>query len=117
MIFFKRIMFFDNEALIICDGNCKKAWGMNSRPHKQFSDDPDDWENIPDDELGIAPDDPGTYEGSNCKPDSAKGMNKWCARECERSQIVILPPIGGGGEIKIYNHNERFTNMPKKGGE
>lgn len=54
----------------------------------------DDFYYIPDGELGLAPDDPGTYEGDHAKPRSCEGpdrMNRWCARECERS--VLLEPL------------------------
>jgi len=74
--------------VILCDGNCHKAWGINNRPSVAFSDDPDDIAYLADGELGIAPDDPGTYEGGHAKPDASAGpgrQNKWCYRECERS--------------------------------
>lgn len=28
------IVYFGQQAKVACDGNCKKAWGMNSRPQK-----------------------------------------------------------------------------------
>lgn len=49
---------------------------------------------LPDTSLGLAPDDPGTYEGCDGKPHNIKSdldMNRWCARECERSVFI---PIG-----------------------
>ena len=72
---FKDIIYFGKSARVECDGNCKKAWGINSRPDK------------PDDELGAAPEDPGTYEGGHAKPKEGEEMNKWCIRECERSSL------------------------------
>jgi hypothetical protein len=70
---------------LTCDGNCAKAWGINTRPRTQFSDDPDDYEFHADGELGDAPTNPGTYEGGEGK--APLSLNKWCARECERSTI------------------------------
>jgi len=52
----------------------------------------------------MAPIDPGTYEGGWKKPED-KQMNKWCARECERSSMfyddkaIILPNFSK----RIYN--------------
>ena len=88
----KEIVFFGEKVLLCCDGKCNKAWGINGR---QRVGDPDDDIYVKDSELGIAPVDPGTYEGGEGKPfsdtcESAEGMNKWCTRECERSAIVAL---------------------------
>lgn len=85
----KSIMFFGEPCILICDAQCSKAWGINSRPEVQLSDDPDDYEYLSDTELGDAPIDPGTYEGGDGKPRCPEErLNKWCARECERSEIV-----------------------------
>ena len=86
----KSIIYAGHELVLICDGKCNKAWGHNSRPKRQLSDDVDDYEYLSDDELGEAPDDPGTYEGGHGKPTmSAHGyLNKWCCRECERSSMI-----------------------------
>jgi hypothetical protein len=81
----KKIVFFGKNAIIGCDGQCSKAWGINTRPKIK--------ENgttyfQSDEELGIAPINPGTYEGGCAKPvDSMDYLNKWCCRECERSSI------------------------------
>ena len=76
---------------VVCDGNCKKAWGINNRPKAQLSDDEDDLAFLADGELGEAPADPGTYEGRDAKPESAaKFPNKWCVRECERCALSAL---------------------------
>ena len=78
----------DGNSKIACDGNCRKAWGINNRPKRQLSDDPDDYVFLADSELGDAPADPGTYEGGYGKPTSpAEFPNKWCVRECERSEM------------------------------
>lgn len=91
MMLKKEILFFGCKGFICCDGKCEKAWGNNSRPcviegkNVYF---------LPDTSLGLAPDDSGTYEGCDGKPHNIKsdlGMNRWCARECERSVFI---PIG-----------------------
>ena len=75
------ITFFGQKAKIACDEKCEKAWGLNSRPIV-------DEEYLTDDQLGVAPVDPGTIEGADKKPifDEDK-LNKWCVRECERCNL------------------------------
>ena len=96
-----------------CDGNCKKAWGINSRPKVQLSDDEDDYAFLADDELGEAPADPGTYEGNDAKPESvARFPNKWCVRECERCarskpSECDLPLAIKSFSKRVYNLNWR----------
>lgn len=81
--------FFGKPVTVACDGNCGKAWGIVVRPCVQLSADEDDDAMLADDELGDAPSDPGTYEGSDGKPLSLDfAHNKWCLRQCERSVIV-----------------------------
>lgn len=92
----KLITFFGQQTVLACDGRCDKAWGMNGRPRKMLSeDDPDDYVYEPDGTLGTAPAPGltrGISEGGDMKP-SAKPlsdperMNRWCARECERSRL------------------------------
>jgi hypothetical protein len=65
-----RVLFFGQPVVIVCDGKCDQAWGIN-------------WHG---DKGDIAPIDPGTYEGGHAKPTNYC-HNKWCARECERSRI------------------------------
>lgn len=96
----KRIPLYGSESIIACDGRCEKAFGLNSRPTKQLSDDPDDFCYLADDEVGTAPADPGTYEGGEGKPDAQhKLQSKWCARECERcgtfgpTELIDLPDL------------------------
>jgi hypothetical protein len=85
----KAIIFFEQKAILICDAQCDKAWGINNRPKNELSNDPDDYEYLTDQELEDAPCDPGTYEGGHAKPtERTDRLNKWCARECERSKIV-----------------------------
>lgn len=89
----KHIIFLGQPCILACDGQCNKAWGLNARPKAMLSDDEDDFVFLADDALGEAPADPGTYEGGQGKPSETPltdpgYMNKWCARECERSRIV-----------------------------
>jgi len=89
----KFILMYGRRLTLVCDGQCNKAWGINNRPRKQLSDDEDDYCWIPDHELAEAPTNPGTYEGGHGKPSGVPltsqdsiVMNKWCSRECERSE-------------------------------
>jgi hypothetical protein len=84
--YLKLITYFGKKVAVACDGNCAKAWGINSRPRVQLSVNPDDYEFKSDGELGDAPVDPGTYEGGVAKPEpnDPDKLNKWCVRECER---------------------------------
>lgn len=97
-MFKKEILFYGRKGFLCCDGRCEKAWGRNNRPcviegkNVYF---------LPDNSVGIAPDDPGTYEGCDGKPcniESSLDMNRWCARECERS-VFVESPI----DLKILN--------------
>ncbi len=91
-MYVKCIQFCGQPAAIACDGVCSKAWGMNSRPRVQLSDNVDDYEYLSDNELGEAPVDPGIYEGDCAKPvGDGQYLNKWCARECER---CVFAPFG-----------------------
>ena len=74
-------LFCGMPALLVCDGDCKKAWGSTERPVV-------DGAFAFDDDLGEAPDDPGTREGDDRKPSyPPDGHNRWCWRECERAKI------------------------------
>jgi hypothetical protein len=106
----KKIVWYGRMATLACDGRCDKAWGINRRPRLYFMEDgpcvpralapgekardDDDHVYVADSALDAAPADPGTYEGVDCKPyagrlnkANAHLINKWCARECERSRI------------------------------
>lgn len=114
----KEIRFLGRPLTVACDGRCDKAWGMNTRPKLYFigkgppkqlkkRDEPPDWDDyvyVADGALGTAPADPGTTEGDCGKPSAvplkdSSLMNKWCARECERSQTfepgepIIVPDL------------------------
>jgi hypothetical protein len=130
------------DALIICDTNCEKAWGVNHRP-RIYLDDPDqlvypnrlfhtpeqnptadynewDMDNtvfLSDAETGKAPDNPGTYEGGDAKPLGVpKKHNKWCLRECERSECVMLSQLSMGKAQGFKDFRERLYNKEQKGG-
>jgi hypothetical protein len=86
---------------LVCDGNCAKAWGFCARPRKIFDEEnEDDFVFLGDHDLGQAPEDPGTGEGGHYKPKMVyQRLNKWCARQCERSVMlgrreeIILPDM------------------------
>jgi hypothetical protein len=106
------ITFCSQKAKVACDENCKKAWGHNSRPKVQLSDNEDDFAFLADSELGEAPADPGTYEGGHGKPLSSDGFpNKWCVRECERCVMsnpgeYDLPLVLEDFSKRSYNINQ-----------
>lgn len=82
------ITYFGQKAKVNCDRKCEKAWGVNGRPRVQLSDNEDDHAYLPDQDLGEAPIDPGTYEGEHAKPRSPDEFpNKWCCRTCERANM------------------------------
>lgn len=107
----KEITYCGQRVTLACDGNCRKAWGINNRPMECLSENPDDYALHTDQETGEAPRDPGTYEGGQGKPNpadpNATKMNKWCARECERSVMV---PVGK--EIILPDFSKRQHNIP-----
>ncbi len=106
------ITYFEKPAKVACDGNCKKAWGINSRQKRQLSDDEDDYEYFADGELGIAPKDPGTYEGGDGKPSSpSRFPNKWCVRECER--CAMSRPDEYDLPLEIPDFSKRRRNIPE----
>jgi hypothetical protein len=90
----------------------RKGVGANGRRDSSARaaieyDDMDDVVYLADHEVGRAPDDPGTYEGGHAKPMHPSRHNKWCVRECERSNIV-----GVGEEIKYPDFRFRRYNQP-----
>lgn len=109
----KEIIWFGKNAVLCCDGKCNKAWGMNNRPKNQLSDNEDDYEYLADHELDDAPVDPGTYECDHAKPTVVglglrARLNKWCARECERSVIAV-----GDEAIKLPDLSKRYPNIKR----
>ncbi len=111
-----QIKYRDAPALLVCDGKCEKAWGVNGRKGDLIiaydENEPDDIAYKADNEIGIAPQDPGTYEGGQGKPTVPGDHNKWCARECERSRLVKP-----GEEISCWDFSARFYNQPAKHSE
>lgn len=115
----KKILFWGHQRVLVCDGNCAKAWGIQQRPRHNFDpSNPDDYAYLADGEIpGDAPANPGTYEGGDGKPEAediarhgADVMNRWCARQCERSLLLhreedraMLPDFSK----RVYNTLER----------
>lgn len=94
------ITYFGQSMRVMCDGKCEKAWGNVSRKKIKLSEDPDDFAFLADDELGIAPTDPHTYEGGVAKPASPEEFpNRWCVRQCER---CVEGQVGEKLELKDF---------------
>lgn len=107
------ITYFGEQMHVACDRQCGKAWGINNRPRVQLSDDDDDYVFLADGELGEAPANPGTYEGGHPKPLTPDNFpNRWCVRECERSERGEV-----GKPLVLHDWNQRFYNMPRSGQE
>jgi len=84
------IQWFSKESILLCDARCNKAWGIENRPRRQLSLEEDDFVYFSDDELGDAPEDPGTTEKGQSKPTNVnERLNQWCCWECERSFTVL----------------------------
>jgi hypothetical protein len=109
--FEKTITYFGKPMKVACDGKCEKAWGIERRPKNQLSKDDDDYEYLADHELGIAPVNPGTYEGCDGKPESnAEFMdgNRWCIRQCER---CVCSELGKHDEpLELKDFSKRISN-------
>lgn len=112
----KAITFCGRQVTVACDGQCHKAWGINTRPHLQLTDHEDDYAFPADHELGFAPADPGTTEGDQGKPCSSVAtdpaiINKWCVRECERMSMHDV-----GSPITLRTFDKRRYNIPRRTG-
>ena len=107
----KKILYFGSERTVACDGNCNKAWCLTHRPIVQLSsEDEDDYYFLSDNELDIAPNNPGTYEGGDCKPyKSNEFPNRWCVRQCEWSDMFDIDE-----DIKLHDFSVRLYNKPFK---
>jgi len=107
------ILYFGEKMKVGCDGNCIKAWGINTRAKVQLSDDIDDYAFLSDSELGNAPIDPGTCEGRDAKPLSPYEFpNRWCVRECER---CAKSKVGKSGDPLEYpDFSARFYNIKNR---
>jgi len=109
MMLAKSILFLGQPRVLVCDGRCNKAWGIDGRPKHHFSKDVDDYVFLGDALLGTAPGPGATVtieEGGDPKPSDvwldekdAPRMNRWCARQCERSRLiaVTLPDMNSPG--------------------
>ena len=120
---YRGIRYFGQPCVLICDGKCEKAWGMNNRPSAYNingkyikmgrCDTPDDDDFNEDDscyladgELGDAPLCPGVWEGGHGKPiEHQDKLNKWCCRECERSETFEYDEV-----IVVRDLSKRFYN-------
>jgi hypothetical protein len=107
----KLVLYSGKPMAVMCDAKCEKAFGINGRPQTQFDpDDEDDNAYLPDDQVGIAPDYPGTWEGGEGKPLlPEQRMNKWCVRECERSVSADM-----GEVVELPDFSKPVYNMPWK---
>ncbi len=102
------INFFNQKCRLVCDEKCQKAWGINNRPTIELSDNPDDFCYLTDEELGDAPTQSPVWEGGYNKPVSDKEKhNKWCVRECERSELFSLDKVPF-----IRDFSKRIKNIP-----
>lgn len=108
----KIIKYFGQNAKIVCDEKCNKAWGLNGRPSVQLSDDPDDYYFLSDNELGEAPIATGNTEGGQDKPrPNEKIPNNWCVRECERCSMSM--PGESHLPLEPKDFSKRFYNIPQ----
>jgi len=112
-MFEKIIKYMGQDAKVVCDGKCEKAWGISSRPKIILDEDnEDDYCFLSDSELDIAPIDPGTYEGSDGKPESnTEFPNKWCVRECERCSMSA--PDKSHLPLEVDDFSKRIYNIKK----
>lgn len=109
----KKITYCGVPAIIGCDAKCEKAWGLNSRPRVQVTEKEGDVAWLADDELGVAPENPGTYEGECGKPRTpGDRMNKWCARECERCSINEYGSAPVEENLELKDLSKRRYNIP-----
>lgn len=133
----KSITMFGHPCILACDAKCHKAWGINNRPrvfldespqvvrgygfdvsHYPESDDANfDYDNtakLADGELPDAPpssEQLGTYEGDHGKPETPdQRLNKWCARECERS-VIIDDVHGRVIDFELPDYSQRQYNI------
>ncbi len=104
------ITFFGQKTKVACDGKCAKAWGINSRPKVQLSEDEDDYIYLSDSDLGLSPLNPMTSEGGDLKLKWKDAFpNKWCVRECERCSMS--EPGKYNLPVDLKNFNKRIKNI------
>ena len=103
----RQILYFGQATTLACDAKCDKAFGWSKRPKTPPGAHEDDYALLADHEVGTAPADPGTYEGECAKPRTQEErLNKWCARECERSITVNRED----GVEELRDLSRRFYN-------
>ncbi len=101
--------YFYVDVITVCDRKCNKAWGGTQRPRID-NDDPTS-AYLADDELGEAPQDPGTYEGIHGKPLPPVTIhNKWCYRECERCTMIRLDEFETYTAIELKDFSQRVED-------
>ena len=96
------MLFCGREIVLACDGRCDLAWGMERRRRRMLSaGDPDDFVYLGDGHPDVGSPPPPRElgcEGGDFKPsavqltDGSDKMNRWCARQCERS-VGIEPRL------------------------
>lgn len=103
-----QIVYCGQNVLVGCDGKCNKAWGTSVREKVILDpENEDDYRYLTDSELGDAPENPGTTEGASCKPLATETKhNKWCVRECERSQIE-----NNLEDLVLYDFDKEYYNV------
>jgi hypothetical protein len=102
----KTIQYFNQQLRAVCDENCSKAWGWNTRPK---STDKIKVAILSDEQLAMneAPQDPGTSEGGEKKPVLvAQAPTKWCIRECER--CILVDPSNKWTIRELYEAKRSF---------
>lgn len=105
------IRYLGEMVIMACDGRCSKAWGIDKRPRMMVSEAEGDYCFLSDDDLLEAPVDPGTTEYGEHKPRAAKYFpNKWCVRQCERSEMFEQ----GTPEIILHDWSEPKYNIPRE---
>lgn len=102
----KEIIYFRKKMILACDKKCDKAWGISKRKNILLDiEDEDDIAFLSDNELGVAPLNPGTYEGGDGKPiDECELLNKWCCRECERSSLFNIDEEDIDKKLKDFSN-------------
>lgn len=129
-----RGLYFGGDMIMVCDRQCDKAWGeIRPRVYVQdpeqkvygYDENNEDWEMYPDNEvldidnwayladseLGIAPDSNGVWEGGDGKPEApVTKHNKWCARNCERCEMIFLKDLPTGESAEGNDLSKRFYN-------
>jgi hypothetical protein len=71
------ILYSGKRCLAVCDHKCNKAWWFDGdRPQRRDPAEPDDVIWFADREVGIAPANPGSYEGGQGKPSTPPRVHR-----------------------------------------